>query len=327
MKAILVEELGGPEKLVYRDHDIGSPGSGKVKIAVEYAGVNFPDTLIIQGKYQFQPELPFSPGGEVAGTIIEVGPDVSEFKPGDRVVSGTSWGGFAEEAIGFASNTHHLPTEVSFKDAAATLMTHGTVIHALKDRAKLQAGDTMAILGASGGVGTAAIQLGKAMGAKVIACASTDEKLDFCKKVGADIVHKYSPENIKTALKDLTDGRGVDVVFDAVGGGFTEQAFRAIAPMGRYLVVGFAAGHVPAIPLNLPLLKSASITGVFWGNFFRNFPEENKKNIQELLGMLATKKVCPFIDEIIPLHEARNALEKVENRNVKGKIILEVNAE
>ena len=327
MKAILVKELGGPEKLVYRDHEIGSPGSGRVKIAVKYAGVNFPDTLIIRGKYQFQPELPFSPGGEVAGTIIEVGPDVSEFKPGDRVVSGTSWGGFAEEAMGFASNTHHLPDNVSFKVAAATLMTHGTVIHALKDRAKLQAGEILAILGASGGVGTAAIQLGKVMGAKIVACASTDEKLEFCRKVGADLIHKYSPENIKTALKDLTEGRGVDVIFDAVGGDFTEPAFRAIAPMGRYLVVGFATGHVPSIPFNLPLLKSASITGVFWGNFFRNYPKENKKNIQELLSMLENKKIEPMIDEIFPLSDTKRALEKVEKRSVKGKILLEIKAE
>lgn len=326
MKAILVEELGGPEKLAYREHEIGSPGAGRVKIAVKYAGVNFPDTLIIRGKYQFQPELPFTPGGEVAGTIIEVGPDVSGFKPGDRVVSGTSWGGFAEEAMGFALNTHHLPDEVSFKDAAATLMTHGTVIHALKDRAKLKAGETLTILGASGGVGTAAIQLGKAIGAKVIACASTDEKLAFCKQAGADVLHKYTPENIKDAIKELTDGKGADVIFDSVGGDYSEQAFRAITPMGRYLIVGFAAGHVSSIPLNLPLLKSASLTGVFWGNFFRNYPDENKKNIQELLKLLMIKKVSPFVDEVFPLSEARYALEKIENRNSIGKLILEIKA-
>ncbi|SNT10512.1 NADPH2:quinone reductase [Ekhidna lutea] len=322
MKAILVEELGGPDKLVYRDHEIGEPGPGQVKISVKYAGVNFPDILIIRGKYQFQPDLPFSPGGEVAGVIKAVGSDVTEFNPGDRVVSGTSWGGFAEEALGFAANTQKLPDTVSFKDAAAVLMTHGTVIHALKDRAKLQKGETLAILGASGGVGSAAIQLGKIIGAKVIACASTDEKLSFCKELGADEVFKYNPGNIKQGLKDLTDGRGVDVIFDAVGGDYTEQAFRAIAPMGRFLVVGFASGYVPKIPMNLPLLKSASLTGVFWGNFFRNYPEENKVNIQRLLEMLSSHKLRPMIDSEIPLSKSAEALKKIENRQVLGKIIL-----
>ncbi|MEQ9007314.1 MAG: NADPH:quinone oxidoreductase family protein, partial [Ekhidna sp.] len=192
----------------------------------------------------------------------------------------------------------------------------------LKDRAKLQQGETLAILGASGGVGTAAIQLGKLVGANVIACASTDEKLDFCKSIGADILHKYSPDNIKSALKDLTGGKGADVIFDAIGGNYTEQAFRAIAPMGRYLVVGFASGSVPSIPLNLPLLKSASLTGVFWGNFFRNYPDENKANIQELLKMILEQQINPVIDSEFPLEQAQNALEKIENRKVKGKILL-----
>lgn len=324
MKAVLVEELGGPEKLVFRDHTIGSPDQDNVIIEVKYAGVNFPDTLIIRGKYQFQPDLPFSPGGEVAGIIKEVGENVTEFKPGDRVVSGTTWGGFAEEVQGFSFNTHHLPDEVSFRDAASVLMTHGTVIHALKDRAKLQAGETLAILGASGGVGTAAIQLGKVMGARIIACASTDEKLTFCKKVGAEILHKYTPENVKDALKELTDGKGADVIFDAVGGDYSEQAFRAIAPMGRYLVIGFASGSVPAIPWNLPLLKSASITGVFWGNFFRNFPEENKANIQELLKMVAEGRIKPLVDEEFSLFETSKALQKIEDRAVLGKVIIKV---
>lgn len=324
MKAILVTELGGPEKLVYTDHELGAPGPGRVTIDVHYAGVNFPDTLIIQGKYQFQPELPFSPGGEVAGTIKEVGPDVTDFKPGDRVVSGTSWGGFAQEVQGFAFNTHHLPDEVSFKEAASVLMTHGTVIHALKDRAKLKPGETLAILGASGGVGTAAIQLGKAMGANIIACASTDQKLAFCKNLGADILHKYTPDNIKSALKDLTGGQGADVIFDAVGGDYSESAFRGIAPMGRYLVVGFASGSIPKIPLNLPLLKSASLVGVFWGNFFRNFSKKNKGNIQELLNMVRDGKVVPEIDSVFPLEETAEALIKIENRAVVGKVLIKV---
>ncbi|WP_424963624.1 NADPH:quinone oxidoreductase family protein [Ekhidna sp.] len=325
MKAVLVKELGGPEKLVFGDHEVGYPGPGRVIIEVKCAGINFPDTLIIRGKYQFQPDLPFVPGGEVAGVIKEVGPDVTEFKPGDRVVSGTTWGAFAEEVQGFAFNTHHLPDEVSFQDGATVLMTHGTVIHALKDRANLNEGETLAVLGASGGVGTAAIQLGKVMGAKVIACASTHEKLEFCKMLGADVLHKYTPDNIKAALKDLTGGKGADVIFDAVGGDYSEQAFRAIAPMGRFLVVGFASGHVPKIPLNLPLLKSASLTGVFWGNFFRHYPEENKRNIQELMKLVASRKIKPVVDEVFTLSETRQALEKIEKREVMGKIILQVN--
>ncbi|WP_436515584.1 NADPH:quinone oxidoreductase family protein [Ekhidna sp. To15] len=323
MKAVLVEELGGPEKLVYRDYEIDPPGPGTVRIEVKYAGVNFPDTLIIRGKYQFQPELPFSPGGEVAGIVKSVGAGVTDFKPGDRVVAGTTAGGFAEEVNAFSFNTHHLPNAVSFKDASAVLLTHGTVIHALKDRAKLTKGETLVILGASGGVGTAAIQIGKIMGANVIACASTDEKLEYCKNVGADILHKYTPENLKSAIKDLTGGNGADVIFDAVGGAYSEQAFRAIAPMGRHLVVGFASGSVPAISWNLPLLKSASITGVFWGNFFRKYPEENKANIQKLLKWLDAKILVPQIDNVYPLYAAKKALQKIEKRKVLGKIILE----
>ncbi|NQZ78420.1 MAG: NADPH:quinone oxidoreductase family protein [Ekhidna sp.] len=324
MKAILVEKHGGPEQLVFRDHQIESPGPGRVNIKVHYAGVNFPDTLIIRGKYQFQPDLPFTPGGEVAGVVSAVGPDVTNIKVGDRVVSGTSWGGFAEEAQGFANNSYQLPEAVSFKDAAAVLMTHGTVIHALKDRAKLQSGETLAVLGAAGGVGTAAIQLGKSMGAKVIACASTDEKLAFCKELGADYLFKYTPENLKEGLKELTEGKGADVIFDAVGGAYAEPAFRGIAPMGRYLVVGFASGAVPAIPWNLPLLKSASITGVFWGSFFRNFPTENRANIDALLKMLEEGLIIPQIDEVFPLSETRYALEKIESRQVKGKVLIEI---
>ncbi|WP_462251387.1 NADPH:quinone oxidoreductase family protein [Ekhidna sp.] len=322
MKAVLVEKLGGPESLVYRDYEIESPGPGFVRIKVAYAGVNFPDTLIIRGKYQFQPELPFSPGGEVAGSIIEVGPGVTGFKVGDRVVAGTTAGGFAEEANAFAFNTHKLPDDVSFEDASAILLTHGTVIHALRDRAQLSPEENLVILGASGGVGTAAIQLGKIMGAKIIACASTDEKLSFCKNLGADIVHKYTPENLKSSIKELTEGKGADVIFDAVGGNYSEQAFRAIAPMGRHLVIGFASGGVPAIPWNLPLLKSASITGVFWGNFFRKFPEENRNNIQQLLKWLSSGEFKPQIDHVYPLYAAGDALRSIEDRTVKGKIIL-----
>lgn len=325
MRALLVKELGGPQELVFGDHQIKKPGKGRVLIEVKYAGVNFPDTLITRGKYQFQPDLPFSPGGEVAGVIKEVGEGVVDFKEGDRVVSGTTWGGFAEEALGFDFNTHHIPDEVSFKDAASVLMTHGTVLHALKDRAQLESGETLVVLGASGGVGTAAIQIGKIIGANVIACASTEEKLSFCTSIGADKTHPYSKDNLKNSIKEMTAGRGADVIFDPVGGAYSEQAFRAIAPYGRHLVIGFASGNVPAIPWNLPLLKSASIVGVFWGSFFRNFPQENKENVAQLMDWLKNEKLKPAIDTVYPLREGANALGRLENRDVKGKILIQIN--
>ncbi len=324
MKAVLVEKPGSIQDLVFREHTLPSPGKDQVLIKVEYAGVNFPDILITKGLYQFRPELPFSPGGEVAGTIIQMGETVKHLKVGDRVVSGTSWGGFAEEALGFASNTHKLPDSISFRDAAAILETFGTVVHALKDRAQLLAGETLAVLGAAGGVGSAAIQAGKQLGAKVIACASTGEKLEFCSKLGADSLINYTTENIKSRLKELTDDDGVDVIFDPVGGDLSESAFRAIGRGGRHLVVGFASGDVPSIPLNLPLLKSASLVGVFWGGFFRNDPAANASNVKLLLEWLESGKIIPAIYETLSLKDAFRALEKLENREVVGKILLKV---
>ncbi|MFK7954364.1 MAG: NADPH:quinone oxidoreductase family protein [Ekhidna sp.] len=324
MKALLVKELNGPEALVYDDLTIEAPQKNRVLIEVKYAGVNFPDTLITRGKYQFQPDLPFAPGGEVAGVIKAVGEEVTEFKVGDRVVSGTTWGGFAEEALGWDFNTHHIPDEVSFKDAASILMTHGTVIHALMDRAELKKGETLTVLGASGGVGTAAIQIGKIIGAKVIACASTDDKLTFCESLGADETFKYAVDNVKEGIKTLTNGKGTDVIFDAVGGDYSEQAFRAIAPKGRHLVIGFASGRVPAIPWNLPLLKSASIVGVFWGSYFRNFPEENKRSIQQLMEWLKIGDLKPAVDTVYSLEEGAKALQKIEERKVVGKLLVKI---
>jgi len=322
MKAVLVEKLGSIDDLVFREHTLPPPSADQVLIKVEYAGVNFPDILIAKGLYQFQPEVPFSPGGEVAGTIIEIGTDVKNFETGDRVVSGTSWGGFAEEALGFASNTHKLPKEISSKDAAATLMTFGTAIHALKDRGQLQKGETLAVLGAAGGVGSAAIQVGKQLGAIVIACAGNDEKLALCKRLGADDVVNYSNQKVKESLKELTEGKGVDVIFDPVGGSLSESSFRAIARGGRHLVLGFASGEVPSIPWNLPLLKSASIVGVFWGSFFRKDPEANGKNIQLLFDWLREGKIRSAIDEVLPLESAKEAMRKLQGRQVQGKILL-----
>lgn len=323
----MVEQLGGPDKIVFREHTLSPPGPEQVLIEVKYAGVNFPDTLIIRGMYQFRPRLPFSPGGEVAGIIKRVGSNVAAFKPGDRVVSGTSWGGFAEEALGWASNTHLLPEKVSFEEAAATLMTFGTAIHALRDRAKLKKEETLVILGASGGVGTAAIQIGSQMGAKVIACASSQKKLAHCTNLGVNNTCLYAsdnPKNLKESLKALTEGRGADVIFDPVGGNLSSHAFRSIAPMGRHLVIGFASGNIPGIPWNLPLLKSASIVGVFWGNFFRNYPKENKENVRQIIDLLARSVIKPKISRIFSLKNADEALRMIENRQVIGKILLKM---
>lgn len=324
MKALLVKKIGRIDDLVVEDHHLELEEDHRVLIEVHYAGVNFPDTLIVKGKYQFQPDLPFAPGGEVAGVVKEVGKSVTHVKPGDRVAAGTTWGGFAEEVLGWDFNTHLLPEGISFSDASSVLMTHGTAMHALKDRGQLRPGETLAVLGASGGVGTAAIQLGKWMGARVIACASSSEKLAFCQGLGADECVNYSEEPLKDRLKALTGGNGVDVVFDAVGGAYSEPAFRAIAAGGRHLVVGFASGSVPAIPWNLPLLKSASITGVFWGGFFRKFPDDNKKNIAELFDLVKDRKVVPQVDTTYSLYEGKKALKRIGDRDVKGKVLIKL---
>ncbi len=321
---MLVKQLTGLDNLVFEDHEIGSPEKGRIKIEVKYAGVNFPDILITQGKYQFQPELPFSPGGEVAGIVKEIGEGVTGFTPGDRVVAGTTFGGFAEEVMGFGFNTYRLPADIHLKDAATIMMTHGTAMHALRDRGGLRAGETLVVLGASGGVGTAAIQLGKIMGASVVALTSSEEKVKYCLAIGADEAYTYEFSGLKEKIKSVNGGNGADVIFDPIGGDYAEQAFRGMALMGRYLVVGFAAGNVPKIPLNLPLLKSASIVGVFWGSFFRNFPTKNKFNLDMLFEWLREGKLVPLIDEIYPLENTKNALKKLQNRNVKGKVLIEI---
>ncbi|WP_456459565.1 NADPH:quinone oxidoreductase family protein [Reichenbachiella sp.] len=321
MKAVLCESYGPPENLVVKEVESLIPGIGEVVIEVKASGLNFPDTLIIEGKYQFQPEMPFSPGGEVAGIVKTVGEGVSHLKVGDRVMAGTGWGGFAEEVIGKASNVFPLPDGISFEQAASTMMTFGTSYHALVNRAKLKAGETLLVLGAAGGVGTAAIQIGKALGAKVIAAASSDEKLNYCKSIGADMTINYSQEDLKTQAKALTNGNGVDVVYDPVGDRFTEPALRAIAWKGRYLVVGFAAGEIPKIPLNLPLLKGCSIVGVFWGGFFRNEPHVNAENFQTIVKWLVEGKVQAQIHKKYNLEQVAEAMTELTSKKVKGKII------
>jgi len=322
MKAVLCKELGPPEKLVVEDVPSLKAGKGQVVVSVKAAGVNFPDTLIIQGKYQFKPEPPFSPGGEVAGMIKEVGEDVTGVKPGDRVIAAATWGGFAQELVADADRLVPMPDEMDFVSASAFVLTYGTSYHALKDRAQLQAGETLLVLGASGGVGLSAIQIGKAMGARVIAAASSDTKLAVCKSNGADELINYASEDLRTRVKAITAGRGVDVVYDPVGGSYSELALRDVAWNGRFLVVGFAAGDIPKIPLNLALLKGCSIIGVFWGAFTKNEAQKNRRNNEELMQLFVAGQVKPHIHATYPLERAAEALNEVLNKRVSGKVVL-----
>ena len=322
MKAVLCKVWGMPGTLVVEDVPSPKPASGQVVVSVKACGVNFPDTLIIQGKYQFKPEMPFSPGGEVAGVIKEVGEGVTRVRPGDRVIAFNTWGGFAEEMLVDADRTIQMPASMDFVPASAFVLTYGTSYHALKDRADIKAGETMLVLGAAGGVGLAAIQLGKAMGARVIAAASSDAKLRVCRDNGADEVINYGSEDLRARVKALTAGKGLDVVYDPVGGPYSEPALRDMAWKGRFLVVGFAAGDIPKVPLNLTLLKGCSIVGVFWGSFTRNEPEHNRENNWELMAMYAAGKIKPHIHATYPLERAAEALNEVLNKRVTGKVVL-----
>jgi NADPH2:quinone reductase len=322
MKAVLCKEYGLPGKLVIEDIPSPKPASGQVVVSVKACGVNFPDTLIIQGKYQFKPEMPFSPGGEVAGVIKEIGEGVKRVKPGDRVIAFNTWGGFAEEMVVDADRTIAMPASMDFIPASAFILTYGTSYHALKDRAEIKAGETLLVLGAAGGVGLAALQLGKAMGARVIAAASSDEKLKVCRDNGADETINYGSEDLRARVKIITAGKGVDVVYDPVGGPYSEPALREMAWKGRFLVVGFAAGDIPKVPLNLTLLKGCSIIGVFWGAFTRNEPERNRENNWELMAMYAAGKIKPHIHATYPLERAAEALNEVLNKRVSGKVVL-----
>ncbi len=322
MKAVLCKELGMPEKLVIEDIASPRPAKGQVVVSVKACGVNFPDTLMIQGKYQFKPELPFSPGGEVAGVVKELGEGVAGVKPGDRVIAFNTWGGFAEEMVVDADRTIAIPAGMDFIPASALVLTYGTSYHALKDRADLKAGETLLVLGASGGVGLATIQLGKAMGARVIAAASSDEKLKVCRDNGADETINYTSEDLRARVKAITAGNGVDVVYDPVGGPYSELALRDMAWKGRFLVVGFAAGEIPKVPLNLTLLKGCSIVGVFWGAFTKKEPERNRENNRQLMALYAQGKIKPHIHATYPLERVAAALNEVLDKRVSGKVVL-----
>lgn len=322
MKAVLCKSHGMPDTLVVEDVPSPDLSEGQVLISVKACGVNFPDTLIIQGKYQFKPDLPFSPGGEVSGVIKAVGDGVTNVSVGDRVIAFSTWGGFAEELAVDANRLIKMSDKMEFEKASAFILTYGTSYHALKDRANIQPGETLLVLGASGGVGLAAIQLGKAMGARVIAAASTKEKLDVCAANGADELINYSSEDLRARVKEITQGTGVDVIYDPVGGPLSEKALRDMSWRGRFLVVGFAVGEIPKVPLNLALLKGCSIVGVFWGDFTRREPALNDVNNQELMRLFEAGKISPHIHKVYPLTQASEALNELLDKKVSGKVVL-----
>ncbi|MFT7289082.1 MAG: NADPH2:quinone reductase [Halieaceae bacterium] len=323
MRALLCKEHGLPDKLeLATDWPDPQVGDGEVLIGVKAAGLNFPDVLIIQGKYQFQPEMPFSPGGECAGEVLEVGAGVDRYKPGDKVIAMTGSGCFCEQIVVNQHAVMPMPEGLTFTQAAGVAMTYFTSYHALKQRACLKEGETLLVLGAAGGVGSTAVELGKLMGARVIAAASTDEKLAMCREIGADEVINYSEQDLKKTVKELTGGKGVDVVYDPVGGDYAEPALRGMAWNGRYLVVGFASGPIPEIPLNLALLKGCSIVGVFWGRFIAEEPEVHLQNISDLWALFAEGKLSPAINDVFPLEDYEKAYDVMTGRRARGKVIL-----
>lgn len=324
MKAVLCKGFGGPGTLVVEDVAAPVPGPEEVRIRVHAAGVNFPDTLIIEGRYQIRPEPPFSPGGEVAGVIDAVGERVSGLAPGDRVMALTGWGGFAEQVVVDAGRAMAIPDSMDFVTAAGFTMTYGTSMHALKQRGRLAAGETLLVLGAGGGVGLTAVELGRVMGATVIAAAGSADKLAAAQAAGAHHLINYRDGDFRAQVKAIAGPRGVDVVYDPVGGPLFEEALRSLAWKGRLLVVGFASGQIPQAPANLPLLKGADIVGVFWGAFCRHEPEENRRNFAELVALHAAGRLRPHIGQVLPLERAGEALNALSARSVTGKIVLRV---
>jgi len=324
MRAIVCSSLGPPEDLEVADYPVPVPAHREVLVEVAAAGVNFPDLLIVQGLYQFDAEPPFVPGSEGAGTVVAVGDGVSAVAVGDEVLFTTVTGAFAERAVAPEATLMAKPGGMTWEEAAAFRFAFGTSYHALKQRGRLAEGETLLVLGAAGGVGSAAVQLGKAMGATVIAAASSPEKLAYARSLGADHVVDYSAEDLRSAVKDLTAGRGADVVYDPVGGDYSEQALRATAWEGRYLVVGFAAGGIPRIPLNLPLLKGCAVVGVFWGTWMRRRPDEVAENVAELTALYEQGRIAPQVMEVFALEDHREAFALLSERRVLGKVVLAV---
>ena len=322
MKALLCKQHGLPDTLVLEETPDPVPGPGDVVVEMKAAGVNFPDVLIIQNKYQFKPPLPFAPGAELAGIVSAVGSEAPRFKVGDRVIGSCGHGAFAEKVKVPATRLIPLPAGVDFETGAAFTLTYGTSWHAIKDRAALQSGETMLVLGAAGGVGLAAIEIGKALGARVIAAASSEEKLRVCREHGADSTINYSNEDLRERIKALSDGKGPDVVYDPVGGQFTEPAFRSIAWRGRHLVVGFANGEIPKLPLNLALLKGAAIVGVFWGDHVAREPAQFAAELATMFDLVAKRRLRPHISARYPLAQGAQAISDMMNRKVIGKIVI-----
>ena len=324
MKAYVCREFGPVESHKIEEIEDPRAEAGQVVVDVKAAGVSFPDVLIVQGKYQFQPPFPFSPGGEIAGIISEVGEGVVDWKVGDRVIAMTGNGGIAEKVVAFEMTLMPLPDSMDFKDGAAFPLNYGTTYHALKQRGQLQAGETLLVTGAGGGVGTTAIEIGKAMGARVIAAASSEEKLEIAKNLGADEVINYSDGELKEKVKALTEGLGADVIYDPIGGDIFMQCMRCINWKGRVLVIGFASGPIPEVPTNLALLKGCSIVGVFWGRFTGAEPEENSQNFDELFALHAEGKLKPQITKSYSLDNAAEAIASLENRKATGKVVIEM---
>jgi NADPH2:quinone reductase len=322
MKAVLCKTLGPARNLVLEEVASPVPKSNEILLDVQAAGVNFPDTLIIEGKYQFQPPLPFSPGGEAAGVVAAVGEKAGAFQVGDRVMALTGWGAFAEQVAVPFYNVLPIPASMDFTTAAAFGMTYGTSMHALRQRAHLQTGETLLVLGASGGVGLAAVEIGKAMGARVIAAASSAEKLAVAKAAGADELIDYSKASLREEIKRLTGGQGADVIYDPVGGELFEQAVRGLAWNGRLLVVGFASGTIPQLAANLVLLKGAAVLGVFWGAFAQRQPQDNAANFRQLFAWHAEGKLKPLVSQTYSLAQAGAAIERLGQRQAVGKLVV-----
>jgi NADPH2:quinone reductase len=322
MKAVLVKRYGPPEALVVEEVASPVPARGELVVSVHAGAVNFPDMLMVADKYQFKPPLPFSPGAEAAGTVKCVGEGVSGFAPGDRVIARCGWGGYAEEVLTSVDRVVRMPEGVDMASAAALLATYGTSHYALKERAAIRPGETLLVLGAAGGTGLSAVELGKLMGARVIAAASSDEKLALCRARGADELVNYATQDLRERIKALTGGRGVDVVYDPVGGAYAEPALRSMAWRGRYLVIGFTTGEIPKLPLNLVLLKGCSIVGVFYGAFTKTEPALYDTLMRELIGWLADGRVRPTVTARYPLERAAEALRVLADRRATGKIVL-----
>ncbi len=322
MKAALCKRLDGPDGILIEDIPEPSPGPGEALVKVKAAALNFLDTLITRGKYQSKPDLPFSPAAEIAGVVEAIGPDVTGVRVGERVMACLGWGGAREKVVAPATALVAIPEGVSDEVAAGLSVTYGTAIHGLKDRGRLRPGETVAVLGAAGGAGLAAVEIAKLMGARVIAVASSEEKLAVCRDHSADELLNYRATDLKTGLRALTGGAGVDVVYDCVGGDAAEAALRAIAWQGRFLVIGFASGEIPKIPLNLLLLKGADVIGVFWGEAVKRDPGGHRRNMNEVLSWVAQGKLAPRVHATYPLADIRAAIRVLEKREAVGKVVL-----